>query len=110
MGVDGDEPQLVQHVRRLEAAQEKRRICQEERRWSQSLVWTVRLKKKQVLWFASGDRSEERPYVELRLLSKGVLVEEEPVVLGLGVTNGEQTPVMVTALMTPLIASLNKLN
>ena len=67
-------------------------------------------KKKQALRFAGGDGSEERPYMELGLLSKGVLVEEEPVVLGSGVVRGEWTPVMVAAPSTPLVASLEELN
>ena len=100
---------LVQCVRRLEAVKEKR-ICWEERRWSPSPVRTVRLKKKQAFWFAGGDGSEERLYVELGLLSKGVVVEEELVASGSGVTNGEWMPVMVMAPTTPLVASLNELD
>ena len=70
----------------------------------------MRPKKKQVLRFAGGDGSEERPYVELGLLAKGVLVEEEPVALGSGVGDGDCTPVMVTAPSTLLLASLEELN
>ena len=99
---------LVCQVSRLEEAQEKRQVCWEECRWSPS---PIRLKKKkQALWFAGGDGSEERLYVELGLLSKGVLVEEEPVASGPGVTEGERTPVMVTAPSTPLPASLEELD
>ena len=99
---------LVRQVSRLEEAQEKRRVCWEEHRWSPSLV---RLKRKQALWFTGGDRSEERPYVEVGLFAKGVLVEEEePVVSGLGLAGGERTLVMVTAPSTPLPASLEELD
>ena len=70
----------------------------------------MRPKRKQALRFARGDRSEEKLYVELGLLSKGVLVEEEPVALGSGVVSGECTPVMVTAPSTPMVASLEELN
>ena len=48
--------------------------------------------------------------MELGLLAKGVLVEEEPVALGSGVADGDRTPVMVTAPSTPLPASLEELN
>ena len=83
-------------------------MARKERRWSPS---PVRPKKKQVLWFAGGDGLEERPYVELGLLSKGVLVEEEePVASGSGVGDGDCTPVMVTAPSTPLPVSLEELN
>ena len=61
------------------------------------------------MWFAGGDGLEERPYVELGLLSKGVLVEEELVVSGSGLDGGEWTSVMVTAPTTPLV-SLEDLN
>ena len=67
-------------------------------------------KKKQALQFAGGDRSEERPYVEVGLLAKGVLVEEEPVALGLGLSGGDRMLVMVMAPSTPLLASLEELN
>ena len=40
----------------------------------------MRLRRKQTLWFAGGDRSEGKPYVEVGLLAKGVLVEEEDLV------------------------------
>ena len=71
----------------------------------------MRLKRKQALWFAGGDGSEEKPYMEVGLLAKGVLVEEEePVALGSGVADGERTLVMVTAPSTPLPASLEELN
>ena len=70
----------------------------------------MRPKKKQALWFARGDKSKEKPYVELGLLAKGVLVEEEPVALGSGVGDGEHTPVMVIAPSTPLLASLEELD
>ena len=59
--------------------------------------------------FARGDRSEEKPYVELGLLAKGVLVEEELVVSGLGLDGGDRMPVMVMAPSTPLV-SLKDLN
>ena len=98
---------LVHRVLRLEEAWEKRRVRREEHRWSPSLV---RPKRKQALRFAGGDRSEERPYVELGLLSKGVLVEEEPVASGSGIVVGDRTPIMVTAPSTPLPASLEELN
>ena len=98
---------LVHQVSRLEEAQEKRRVRQEERRWSLS---PVRPKRKQALQFAGGDRSEERPYVEVGLLAKGVLVEEEPMALGSGVADGERTPVMVTAPSTLLPVSLEELD
>ena len=68
---------LVHWVSRLEEAREKRRVCREERWWSLS---PVRLKRKQALQFARGDGSEERLYVEVGLLAKGVLVEEEELV------------------------------
>ena len=97
---------LVRRVSRLEEAREKRRVSRKERRWSPS---PVRLKKK-ALRFAGGDGSEEKPYVELGLLAKGVLVEEEPVALGSGVGDGDRTPVMVTAPSTPLPASLEELD
>ena len=99
---------LVRRVLRLEEVREKRRVACKECRWSPS---PVRLKKKQVLRFAGGDGSEEKPYVELGLLSKGVLVEEEePVASGSGVADGDRTPVMVTAPSTPLLASLEELD
>ena len=98
---------LVHRVLRWEEAQEKRRVCWEECQWSPS---PVRLKRKQALWFAGGDRSEEKPYVELGLLSKGVLVEEDPVVSSSGMPSGECTPVMVMAPSTPLPASLEELD
>ena len=79
---------LVRQVSRLEEAREKRRVSRKECRWSPSLV---RPKKKQALWFAGGDGSEEKPYVELGLLAKGVLVEEELVALGSGVRDGDCT-------------------
>ena len=98
---------LVHQVSRLEEAWEKRRVRQEERWWSPS---PVRPKRKQALWFARGDGSKERPYVELGLLSKGVLVEEELVASGSGMAAGECTPVMVMAPSTPLPASLEELD
>ena len=99
---------LVRQVSRLEEAREKRRVSQKECRWSLS---PVRLKRKQALQFAGGDGSEEKPYMEVGLLAKGVLVEEEePVALGSGVIDGDRTPVMVTAPSTPLPASLEELN
>ena len=98
---------LVCWVSRLEEAREKRRVSRKERWWSLS---PVRPKKKQVLRFAGGDGSEERPYVELGLLAKGVLVEEEPVASGSGMGGGDRTPVMVTAPSTPLLASLEELD
>ena len=82
---------------------EKRRVHREEHQWSPS---PVRPKRKQALQFTGGDGSEERPYVELGLLSNGVLVEEEPVASGSGVVEGDRTPVMVTAPSTPVPASL----
>ena len=42
--------------------------------------------------------------MELGLLSKGVLVEEELVVSGLGLSGGERMPAMVTAPSTPLVS------
>ena len=98
---------LVRRVSRLEEAREKRRVRREERQWSPS---PIRPKRKQALRFAGGDGSEERPYVELGLLSKGVLVEEEPVALGSGIIEGDRTPVMVTAPSTPMPASLEELD
>ena len=98
---------LVHRVLRLEEAREKRRMSRKERRWSPS---PVRPKKKQVLRFAGGDGSEERPYVELGLLAKGVLVEEELVASGSSVEAGDHTPVMVTAPSTLLPTSLEELN
>ena len=98
---------LVHWVSRLEEAQEKRRVSQKERWWSPS---PMRPKKKQALQFTGGDGSEEKPYVELGLLAKGVLVEEEPVALGSGVGDGDCTPVMVMAPSTPLSASLEGLD
>ena len=92
---------LVCQVSRLEEAQEKRRVHQEERCWSPS---PVRPKRKQALQFAGGDGSEEKPYVESGLLLKGVLVEEEPVASGSGMVDGEHTPMMVTAPPTPLVS------
>ena len=81
---------LVRQVLRLEEAQEKRRVCQEEHRWSLS---PVSPKRKQALRFAGGDRLEEKPYVEVGLLAKGVLVEEEELVAsGSSVASGERTP------------------
>ena len=98
---------LVCRVSRLEEAWEKRRVSWRECQWSLS---PVRPKKKQALWFAGGDGSEERPYVELGLLAKGVLVEEEPVASGSGMGDGDRTPVMVMAPSTLLPASLEELN
>ena len=99
---------LVRRVLRLEEAREKRWVARKECRWSPS---PVRPKRKQALWFAGGDGLEEKLYVELGLLSKGVLVEEtEPVASGSGVGNGDHTPVMVTAPSTPLPASLEELD
>ena len=97
---------LVCRVSRLEEAREKRWVSHKERRWSPS---PVRPKKK-ALRFARGDGLEEKLYVELGLLAKGVLVEEEPVASGLGMGDGDRTPVMVTAPSTPLPASLEELN
>ena len=37
----------------------------------------MRPRRKQALRFAGGDGSEGKPYVEVGLLAKGVLVEEE---------------------------------
>ena len=99
---------LVRQVSRLEEAWEKRRVCQEEHWWSPSPVRPK--KKKQALRFAGGDGSKERPYVELGLLAKGVLVEEELVVLGSGLSGGDRMPVMVMAPSTLLPASLEELN
>ena len=48
--------------------------------------------------------------MELGLLSKGVLVEEEPVASGSGVAAGDHTPVMVMAPSTLLPASLEELD
>ena len=98
---------LVRRVSRLEEAREKRRVSRQERRWSPS---PVKPKKKQVLRFAGGDGSEEKPYVELGLLAKGVLVEEEPAASGSGIGDGNRTPVMVMAPSTPLPASLEELD
>ena len=70
----------------------------------------MRPKRKQALRFAGGDGSEEKLYVELGLLAKGVLVEEELVALGSGVGDGDRTPVMVTAPSTPLLVSLEELD
>ena len=98
---------LVRWVLRLEEAWEKSRVRQEECWWSPS---PVRPKRKQALQFAGGDGSRGKPYVDLGLLSKGVLVEEEPMASGSGVADGERTPVMVTAPSTPLPASLEELN
>ena len=98
---------LVCRVSRLEEAREKRRVSRKEHRWSPSLV---RPKKKQALWFARGDGSKEKPYVELGLLSKGVLVEEELVASGSSMADGERIPVVVTAPSTPLPAFLEELN
>ena len=99
---------LVRWVSRLEEAQEKRRVHQEERRWSPS---PVRPKRTQALWFAGVDGSEGKLYVEVGLLAKGVLVEEEELVAsGSGMADGECTPVMVTAPSTPLPASLKELD
>ena len=97
---------LVHRILRLEEAWEKRRVRWEECRWSPS---PIRPKRKQALQFAGGDGSEEKPYVELGLLAKGVLVEE-PVASGSGVASGECTPVMVTAPSTLLPASLEELD
>ena len=47
---------------------------------------------------------EEKPYVELGLLSKGVLVEEEPVASGSGSSGGKRTPAMVMAPSSPLVS------
>ena len=100
---------LVHRVSRLEEAREKRRVHQEEHQWSLSPVRPK--KKKQALRFAGGDRSEERLYVEVGLLAKGVLVEEEELVaLGLGLTGGDRMPVMVMAPSTLLPASLEELD
>ena len=97
---------LVCWVGVLEEAQEGRKACQVENQWSPSLI---RPKRKQALRFAGGDGSEEKLYVELSLLSKGVLIEEEPVVSGSGLDGG-RTPVMVMALTTPVVASLEELD
>ena len=97
----------VHQVRVLEEAWERRKLCRAKCQWSPS---PVRLKRKQALRFASGDGSEGKPYVELGLLSKGVLVEEEPVASGSGLDGGERMPVMVTAPTTPVVASLEELN
>ena len=70
----------------------------------------MRSKGKKALRFARGDGSEERPYVELGLLSKGVLVEEKPVASSSMLEDGERMPVMVMAPMTPLVASLEELD
>ena len=98
---------LVRRVSRLEEVREKRRVARKECQWCPSLV---RPKRKQALQFAGGDGSEEKPYVELGLLAKGVLVEEGPVASGSGVGDGDRTPVMVTAPSTPLLASLEELD
>ena len=99
---------LVRQVSRLEEAREKRRVSRKECWWSPSLV---RLKKKQALQFAGGDGSKEKLYVEVGLLVKGVLVEEEePVASGSGVIDGDHMPVMVTAPSTLLPASLEELD
>ena len=101
---------LVCQVSRLEEAWEKRRVHQEECWWSLS---PVRLKKKkQALRFAGGDRSKERPYVEVGLLAKGVLVEEEEVLVasGLELAGGDRMLFMVMAPSTPLLASLEELD
>ena len=98
---------LVRWVLRLEEAREKRQVHWEEHWWSPS---PVRPKKKQALWFTRGHGSEERPYIELGLLSKGVLVEEEPVASGSNLAEGNCTPVMVTAPSTPMPASLAELD
>ena len=47
--------------------------------------------------------------MELGLLSKGVLVEEEPVVSGSSLSGGERMLAMVTAPLAPLV-SLEDLN
>ena len=98
---------LVRRVSRLEEAREKRRVSCKEHRWSPS---PVRPKKKQVLRFAGGDGSEEKLFVELGLLAKGVLVEEEPAASGSGIGDGDRTPAMVMAPSTPLPASLEELD
>ena len=98
---------LVCRVSRLEEAREKRRVAHKGRQWSPS---PVRPKRKQALQFAGGDGSEDKPYVELGLLAKGVLVEEELVASGSGVRDGDHTPVMVMAPSTPLPASLEELD
>ena len=89
---------LVRQVSVLEEAQERRKTHWAKCWWSPSLV---RLRRKQALRFAGGDRSEESPYIELGLLSKGVLVEEEPVASGSGLDGGDRTLVMLTAPSTP---------
>ena len=98
---------LVCWVLRLEEAQEKRSVHWEDHWWSPSPIGP---KRKQALQFAGGDGSEDKPYVELGLLAKGVLVEEELVASGSGVACGEHTPVMVTAPSTLLPTSLEELN
>ena len=98
---------LVHQVGVLEEARERRKLRRAECQWSPS---PVRPKRKQALRFAGGDGSEGKPYVELGLLSKGVLVEEEPVVSGSGLDGGERMLVMVMALTTPVVASLEELN
>ena len=97
---------LVCWVGVLEEAQEGRKACQVEHQWSPS---PIRPKRKQALRFARGDGSEEKLYVELSLLSKGVLIEEELVASGSGLDGGRM-PVMVMALTTPVVASLEELD
>ena len=92
---------LVHQVSVLEEALERRKVHCAKCRWSPS---PVQPKRKQALRFASGDGSEERPYVELGLLSKGALVEEEPITSGSGLNGGEKMPVMVMAPSTPLVS------
>ena len=99
---------LVCQVLRLEEAREKRRVPQAECWWSLS---PVRPTRKQALRFAGDDRSEDKLYMEVGLLAKGVLVEEEePVALGSGLVGGEHMPVMMTAPSTLLLASLEELD
>ena len=99
---------LVCQVSRLEEAWEKQRVHREEHQWSLSLV---RPKREQALQFAGGDGSEDKLYMEVGLLAKGVLVEEkEPVASGSGVMSGEHTLVMVMAPSTSLPVSLEELN
>ena len=66
---------LVCWVLRLEEAQEKRSVHWEDHWWSPSPIGPKR-KQKQALRFAGGDGSEEKLYVEVGLLAKGVLVEQ----------------------------------
>ena len=64
--------------------------------------------KKEVLKFGGGDGSEDQPFVELGLLSKGVQFKGL-VVLGSGLDSGLRTLAMVMALLSPLV-SLEDLN